>query len=130
MNYSKQREIIHKTLENNVIHPTAEQLYEILQKDEPTISLGTVYRNLNKLADNGIVKKIDGLETASHFDHNTHAHYHFICNKCKQVYDVPAEVAPDLVTQTETKTGFVLQGHDINFNGICRTCIEKNNQSS
>ncbi|MFI3300678.1 MAG: transcriptional repressor [Candidatus Gastranaerophilales bacterium] len=127
MNYSKQREIIHNTLKENVIHPSAEQLYAILQKDEPTISMATLYRNLNKMAEKGIIKKIDGLEPASHYDHNTFEHYHFICDNCKKVFDVPSSVAPDLINKTEIETGFKLKGHDIVFNGLCKSCLEKNN---
>ena len=76
MNYSRQREIILETLKKNVVHPTAEYLYGILQEKAPNISLATLYRNLNQLAENGIIKKIDGLEAPSHFDHNTHEHFH------------------------------------------------------
>ena len=57
MNYSKQRELILNTLKENVVHPTAEYLYEILKENNPNLSLGTVYRNLNQLAENGTIKK-------------------------------------------------------------------------
>lgn len=63
MNYSRQREVILQTLKDNVVHPTAEYLYAILKEKEPNMSLATLYRNLNQLADNGIIKKIDGLES-------------------------------------------------------------------
>lgn len=122
MNYSKQREIIHEALKQNVVHPTAEYLYDILKNTEPSLSLATLYRNLNQLADNKIIKKIDGLEASAHFDHNTHEHYHFICDKCKRVFDVPAEVAPDLVRMCKDKTGFLVTGHDITFHGLCKDC--------
>lgn len=62
MNYSRQREVILQTLKDNVVHPTAEYLYAILKEKEPNMSLATLYRNLNQLADNGIIKKIDGLK--------------------------------------------------------------------
>lgn len=125
MNYSRQREIIHEALKQNVVHPTAEYLYDILKQNEPNLSLATLYRNLNKLADNGIIKKIDGLEPSSHFDHNTHEHYHFICDKCKRVFDIDADVAPDLVNIAENKTGFLITGHDITFHGLCKDCRDK-----
>ena len=83
MNYSKQREIIYNTLKSNPIHPTAETVHSLLRETNPNISLATVYRNLNQLSDIGEIKKIDGLESSSHYDHQTHAHYHFICNICK-----------------------------------------------
>lgn len=122
MNYSRQREIILATLKENVVHPTAEFLYEVLKEKEPSISKATLYRNLNQLAEKGIIKKIDGLEVSSHFDHNTHEHYHFICDKCGKVFDVPFEIAPDVVSKTEQKTGFTVKGYDIAIHGICNEC--------
>ena len=89
MKYSRQRELILKTLKENCIHPTAEQLYELIRREEPTVSLATVYRNLNLLAENGMVKKIEGLDGTAHFDHQTFDHYHFICTKCNRVIDKP-----------------------------------------
>ncbi len=125
MNYSKQREIILETLSENVVHPTAEYLWEKVKEKEPKISLATLYRNLNKLAQNGIIKKIEGLGTSSHFDHNTHKHYHFICIKCGEVFDVSAEVAPDIIERTQALTDFTIESHDVVFTGICKNCKNK-----
>ena len=122
MNYSKQREIIFDTLKENIVHPTAEYLYSKIKEKDPKISLATLYRNLNQLAENGIIKKIDGLENSSHFDHNTHEHYHFICKKCKRVFDIDAVVAPELIRKTEELTDFIIENHDIVFSGICKDC--------
>lgn len=122
MNYSKQREIILNTLKENVVHPTAEYLYAKIQEKDPKISLATLYRNLNQLTENGMIKKIDGLETSSHYDHNTNEHYHFICTKCRRVFDIDAEVAPELIRRTEEKTDFLIENHDIVFSGICKDC--------
>lgn len=125
MNYSKQREIILDTLSKNAIHPTAEALLEFLKRDDSNVGLTTLYRNLNQLAEAGLIKKIDGLEPSAHFDHNTFEHYHFICEKCKKVYDIPSSVAPDLVKNTTEATGFDITSHDIVFHGICSKCKRK-----
>ena len=125
MNYSKQREIILDTLSKNAIHPTAEALLEFLKRDDSNVGMTTLYRNLNQLADARLIKKIDGLEPSAHFDHNTFEHYHFICEKCKKVYDIPSSVAPDLVKNTTEATGFDITSHDIVFHGICSECKRK-----
>ncbi len=127
MNYSKQREIILNTLKSNAVHPTAEYVYSILKKKDPTISLATVYRNLNLLSDKGIIKKIEGLEQSVHYDHNTHEHYHFICDNCKKVFDITADIAPDIETKTCEKTGFAIYGHEITFHGLCPECQKVSN---
>ncbi len=125
MNYSKQKEIIYKTLTDNVVHPSAEYIYEILKKAGSNISLATVYRNLNKMASCGYIKKIEGLEDKAHFDHNTFEHYHFICQKCGNIYDIQKEIAPDIVQKTQEKTGFIINSHDVVFHGICLECKKK-----
>ena len=122
MNYSRQRELILETLKENVVNPTAEYLYCVLQEKDPSISMATLYRNLNQLAGNGIIKKIDGLEAPSHFDHNTHEHFHFICDKCKKVFDVSVNIAPDVVEMTKKETGFDVKGYDITLHGFCDEC--------
>ncbi len=131
MNYSRQREIILDTLKENVVHPTAEYLYSVLKsRGDSNISLATLYRNLNQLAENGVIKKIDGLETSSHYDHNIHEHYHFICEKCKRVFDVSSDVAVDVVKKTEQETGFLVKNHDIILSGICKDCLESEKQEN
>jgi len=122
MNYSRQREIIINALEQNIVHPTAETLYEIIKKTYPEISKATLYRNLSQLADLGMIKKIDGLEASAHFDHNIHLHYHFICEKCGKVFDVSSEVASNVVGKTEDETGFKVTNHELVFHGVCRDC--------
>ena len=122
MRTSKQRELILKTLAENPIHPTAEQLYALVKAKAPAISLATVYRNLNLLADAGIIKKISGLDGMAHFDHHTHSHYHFICQKCNKVYDVPYDVAPRLAEDVLAKCGMIVESCDIALRGICNKC--------
>lgn len=125
MNYSKQREEILEVLSDNAVHPTAEKLLEILKQEGSSIGMTTLYRNLNKLANAGMIKKIDGLEPSAHFDHNTFEHYHFICVNCKRVFDIPSEVAPNLVKNTQSATGFDIMNHDIVFHGICSECKKR-----
>lgn len=127
MNYSRQREIILDTLTRNAVHPTADTLFNIIKKENPDTNLGiaTVYRNLKKLADLGIIKRIEGLEEAEHFDHNTHTHYHFMCSKCGKVFDINADVTTDIIKNVQNQTGFIVESYDIAFHGICKDCQVK-----
>ena len=122
MRNSKQRELILTTLAENPVHPTAEQLYALVKTKAPTISLATVYRNLNLLADGGVIKKISGLDGMAHFDHHTHNHYHFICQKCNKVYDVPYDIAPHLAQDVLDRCGMIVESCDIALRSICSKC--------
>lgn len=122
MKYSKQRELIYEQLKSNPIHPTAEEVYLQLKTHHPNISLATVYRNLNKLAESSIIKKIQGLDASDRFDHNTHEHYHFICEKCRRVYDVNLELLSYINDKVKDHN---IKSFDLLLKGICNNCKEK-----
>lgn len=119
--YSKQRENIKAGLKKYCIHPSAEELYMKLKPTNPELSLATVYRNLNKLASIGEIKKIEGLSEEVHYDHNTCEHFHMICNVCGKVEDLffePERLKQVLSTQNE----FEIISYDILVKGICKKC--------
>ncbi len=126
MKYSRQRDLILKTLQKNAVHPTADTLYAMIKEIDPAVSLATVYRNLNLLADKGLIRRIRGLDGSTHFDHNTHNHYHFICSKCNKVYDVPYDIIPELADKVAERTGLLIDSYDISFRGICPECKKLN----
>ena len=126
MKYSRQREHILNTLKENAIHPTADEVYALARRDMPMLSLATVYRNLNLLAENGVIRRIDCLDGSVRFDHNLCNHYHFICTKCNKVYDVCQDIAPDLANKDLSQTGVLVERADISLKGICPDCHQNN----
>lgn len=126
MNYSRQRESILKIIKDSMDHPTVDYIYAEIKKEIPAISLATVYRNLNLLAEIGEIRRIETFDGATRFDYNTHNHYHFVCIKCNKVYDVPCDVAPELDSKVMELTGFKVLNHDISFQGICHECQKLN----
>ena len=117
--YSKQRELIYENLKARCDHPTAEIIYTELKKDNPSLSLGTVYRNLNFLADAKMIRKLDVGQTIVHFDADLSAHHHFICNECQQVYDIfynDEIISNDAQRQTDHR----IEKTDLVFSGTCK----------
>ncbi len=126
MKHSKQRDMILKILQENLIHPTADKVFEIMRKEMANVSLATVYRNLNLLAEQGIVRKIEGLNGVMHFDSKMHKHHHFICKKCHKVYDVEYEMPADFIHKIDEQSDFVVEDYEIAFSGICKDCKKIN----
>lgn len=122
MKYSRQREAVKDLLSKHHDHPTADALYAELRATDPNISLATVYRNLNLLASLGEIKKLTFAAGADHFDAVTEPHYHFICQKCGAVHDVPMKVAAHLDHEASKYIGGVLEGHELVFYGTCEDC--------
>ena len=78
LKYSRQRESIKNYLQSTTEHPTADTVYAHVREKVPNISLGTVYRNLNLLAEAGDALKISTPSGGDRFDGRTNPHYHFI----------------------------------------------------
>ncbi len=72
--YSQQREMILTCLRGTTAHPTADMIYQALKPENPKLSLGTVYRNLNQLADDGYIMRLPF--HVERYDANTQPHLH------------------------------------------------------
>lgn len=122
MRNTKQKKLIKTGLEEFCIHPTAEELYIHLKSKNPTLSLATVYRNLNKLAQKGEIKKIEGLSEQVHYDHNNSEHFHVICTECNKIMDLPSEMAGSLKGVLQEQDDFKILSYDIIVKGVCKGC--------
>lgn len=103
-------------------HPSAEEVYEQAAKLYPEISKATVYRNLNVLAAEGVLRRISVANAADRFDHNTEKHYHLKCTRCGKFGDVSLPYMQDLDRKVEQETGYTLNSHAIVFEGLCPMC--------
>lgn len=119
---TQQRKIIYDIIASTDLHPTADWIYEQVRKFIPNISLGTVYRNLKVLKDEGLILEInDGKQ--SRFDARTDNHYHFRCDSCGRIYDVEPEVVMfEINLDSIKKAGFSVSRLNIEFSGICNRC--------
>ena len=122
MKYSRQRELIKKAVLLNPVHPTAEDVYNMLRKDNPNISLGTVYRNLNKLLEIKVIQKIPVPNAADHFDGRTDMHFHIVCTECGKMHDVEFSGCNECNQLTQIKTDYIVKGFNLIFYGICKKC--------
>lgn len=126
MNYSRQRELIKREVKKDKVHPTADMVYASLKESNPTLSLGTVYRNLNLLSELGEIRKIPMPNSRDRFDGDVSEHYHVICKECGRVFDVSLERLKDLDEEIERQSGFEVTSHELIVTGLCPEC--KNNK--
>ncbi|MBN2246073.1 MAG: transcriptional repressor [Candidatus Aminicenantes bacterium] len=125
---SRQRNKILEILENTKTHPTADWIYDKLKKDFPKLSVGNVYRNLNILVEQGLIRRIDFGSTFDRFDAVRTPHYHFICEQCGAVIDLDLSYDDQLNQKAMETSGFSVYNHKIQFYGLCDKC--KNKQRS
>ena len=120
--YSKQRESIKEYLSTHFTHPTAERIYLDLRKEFPNISQGTVYRNLNLLAEQGEILRISSGNGPDRFDFTLRNHYHGRCVRCGEVFDVDIDEMPGLIERIRDPHGMQFLSYDIMFKAICPAC--------
>lgn len=131
MRYSKQRELILEIVRSNAVHPTAEWIYEHARKVMP-IGIATVYRNLNQLADAGLIRCIPSPDGAERYDGRTDRHYHMKCRQCGRLFDLKEKGPESRVCMEKLIDDlFCIEAEDIQIStalleGVCSECAAEN----
>ncbi len=119
---TEQRRVILDELQRLGSHPTADELYESVRKRLPSISLGTVYRNLEMLSEAGMIQKLEISGSQKRFDGVTGNHYHVRCLKCGRVDDIEAGPVVDIDKVVKSVHGYQIVSHRLEFVGVCPRC--------
>jgi len=114
-----QKKEILNFLRSTKIHPTAEEVYLNVKHKLPKITLATVYRNLNLLAENNSILRFE-IKGGFHFDFDISKHQHFVCDSCGIIYDVYQEEVSNYALNNIK--GFSPNGVQIIYKGICNKC--------
>lgn len=120
-----QREAILKVLRSACAHLTADEIYGAVRLEVPRISLGTVYRNLEILANQGMIQKITTGSGPMRFDGNPHRHVHLRCERCGKLEDVVMKKPFDPEEYVDQSLGYTVRGVVMEFHGLCRQCAAK-----
>ncbi len=122
---TRQRQVILEELRMTKSHPTAAELYQVVRRRLPRVSLGTIYRNLEILAQNRTICKLEIGGSEARFDGETRPHHHARCTECGTVsdlFDIPEEVVQ---RQYLDMGEYDVRGYHIEFYGLCAGCKSK-----
>jgi len=126
MAFMETRNTVQRSLVLNAVqhlfHPTADEVYEYICADHPTVSRGTVYRNLHLLVELGRMRRVPVADGADRFDKTLSAHYHIRCRVCGLVSDVDMPYQKELLNSVLDAHGFLIEEHDILLKGVCPQC--------
>lgn len=123
-----QRLAVYRALAEDPSHPTADGIYRRLREAMPSLSPATVYRVLESLVADGLLRRVSTVGGAGRFDANLAPHQHLVCRVCGRMADVhlPAvsPVAPVAVGRVAARArpGFVVEEVDVRIVGRCETC--------
>ena len=126
--YSKQREKVLEFVRSVHTHPTAYEVYEQVRKEIPNISLGTVYRNLSSLAEEGEIDILLLGDGTVRFDGNVKGHLHLTCKICGMIEDVAIEDGALPLLCKAHENGFSTERGVYVLYGICKNCQEQKNK--
>lgn len=119
----KYRDAILALLRDNPIHPTVDWIHGQLRLDHPRLSLATTYRTLRTLVADGTLCELPFGTNESRFGLTLEQkHYHFICDRCHRILDLPTPAQSDLEQSIQVETGHQVHRHTMEFYGICREC--------
>lgn len=122
-----QKQLVLQAVQELKSHPTADEVYRQVVLSHPSISKATVYRNLNSLAEDGVVGRVAMPNAADRFDFVPQRHYHIKCVNCGRVTDASGSYHAELDTQAQQDTDFQILRHDLVFEGLCPECQKRVN---
>lgn len=116
---TKHRKLILDIIMSSMGHMTAEEIFMKAKQLQPSIAVGTVYRNLGLMAEAGEIRRISVLNAPDRYDRTLFPHEHLICQKCGELSDISVS---DLKNYIENQTGIEIIGYDLNLRYICDKC--------
>lgn len=119
---TKQRKVIFDIIQKAEDHLTAEQIFLLAKEKMPSIAVGTVYRNLNLMENEGEIRRISMFHAPDRFDKRTSAHEHMICSRCGSLKDISLD---GLKETLEKQTGAEILSYDLNLYYICPDCYNE-----
>jgi len=120
-----QRLAIYQALYFTREHPSAEIIYQQVKKRFPMISLGTVYKTLEKFFEVGLIQKVSPITEVARYDAKTHPHHHMVCLGCQSIMDAEDYVTEQQITLPE-KCGFHVVRQQVVLQGYCPVCKRNN----
>ncbi len=121
---TQQRKAIYEVLRATRSHPTAEWIRSQVRKTLPTVSLGTIYRNLSALKQEGLIRELHGPHRKARFDADVACHAHFICSGCGEIRDVDGSPGVNWRTLKDL-VGCDVVEQRFEFHGVCAACLRK-----
>ncbi len=119
---TSQRIVVYEALWKAGSHPNVSDIHKYASKTDPTISLATVYKNLQLFSEIGLVREMGFRDGSTRYDPDVDFHINLVCNKCGLIEDFDCvsfeEIAPNLYQ----KAGFEVQSHNFEVRGFCSKC--------
>ena len=120
-----QRQVIYDALIAMPGHPSPEEVYAKVRRRIPSISLATVYKNLNRFLKAGLLQEMSVHHGSLRVEVNDHPHHHLVCSSCKKIEDIDSQQIGPLHVRGRLPKGFAVQRYSVDVIGLCARCRGK-----
>jgi Fe2+ or Zn2+ uptake regulation protein len=117
-----QRQVIYQALMSMHDHPSPEVVYEKVRKQIPSISLGTVYKNIKTFVDSGMLREVSLHHGSTRLETNLAPHHHLVCVRCKTIVDLDDHDLEPVRLKKRLPRGFSVQRYSVEVIGLCTRC--------
>lgn len=119
---TRQRKAVLDVVKQAHNHPDAAWVYQEVRKIVPNISLGTVYRTLDTLVEEGHLIPLTRAGEATRYDANTDGHLHMICEQCGEIIDLDTQI-PDVLSEVRSRFPHLeIKSASLEYHGLCEHC--------
>jgi Fur family peroxide stress response transcriptional regulator len=123
--YTHQRQVIYQALLAAHDHPTPEAIYDIVREEIPSISLGTVYKNIKTFVEAGMLGEVSLHHGSLRLDANLHAHHHLVCRVCRSILDLNESDFEAPRYTGKLPKGFRVERRNMEIIGMCASCAKQ-----
>jgi Fur family peroxide stress response transcriptional regulator len=117
-----QRQVLYEVMQQMHGHPSPEDIYEQVRQRIPTISLATVYKNLNLFVESGVLREVSLHHGSRRVEMGGAAHHHMVCSRCKSITDIGEDELGLLPKQEKLTGGFLVERYAVDVIGLCSVC--------
>jgi Fur family peroxide stress response transcriptional regulator len=119
---TSQRITVYEALWQAGSHPTVSDIHKFASKTDPTISLATVYKNLQLFSEIGLVREMGVHDGSTRYDPDTGFHINLMCNKCGKIEDFECVSLEEIAPNLSQKANFEVQSQNFEVRGLCSSC--------
>lgn len=121
---------IYRTVTEKGVHPSADEVYQMLCDEMPSLSRDTVYRTLGTFEEAGLVRKFPDGDGVFRYDGKMRLHHHFTCSRCQTIFDVDVEETGTVPVPETLRSRGSIESVRLEFRGVCLSCLTRNREAT
>lgn len=129
LSLTHQRVVLYRALLAMRNHPSPEAVYEHVRRDIPSISLGTVYKNIHAFMEAGLLREVSPHHGTLRLESNLEEHHHLVCIRCKAIVDLEESDLEPVRLRGPLPRGFRIDRYNVEFRGVCAACAASSESS-